>query len=162
MAVIGIDPGTAITGYGIVAEGQEGSLIPLAYGVIRTHKDLRPEERMAALYTQLTLILSEYQPEYGAVERLFFQQNVRTAFAVGEARGVILLALAQAGIPAFEYNPVDIKQAVAGYGRAGKKQVQEMVRVLLNLQQVPAPDDAADALAAAICHINSYRIKGLI
>jgi len=117
---------------------------------------------LAALYTQLTLILSEYQPEYGAVERLFFQQNVRTAFAVGEARGVILLALAQAGIPAFEYNPVDIKQAVAGYGRAGKKQVQEMVRVLLNLQQVPAPDDAADALAAAICHINSYRIKGLI
>jgi crossover junction endodeoxyribonuclease RuvC len=161
MAVIGIDPGTAITGFAIVVQSSDGGLTTPAYGVIRTEKILRPEERLAELYARLCEILTEYRPEHGAVERLFFQQNVRTAFAVGEARGVILLALAQADIPAFEYNPMEVKQAVAGYGHADKRQVQEMTRALLRLEHVPSPDDAADALAVAICHIHSHRIRGL-
>lgn len=161
MAVIGIDPGTAITGFGIIDQADDGGLTTPAYGVIRTDKGLRPEERLAVLFGRLGEILNEHCPEHGAVERLYFQQNVRTAIAVGEARGVILLALAQAGIPAYEYNPMDVKQAVAGYGRADKRQVQEMTRVLLGLERVPWPDDAADALAIAICHIHSHRIRGL-
>ena len=161
MAVIGIDPGTAITGFGIIDQADDGGLTTPAYGVIRTDKGLRPEERLAVLYGRLGEILNEHRPEHGAVERLYFQQNVRTAIVVGEARGVILLALAQAGIPAYEYNPMDVKQAVAGYGRADKRQVQEMTRVLLGLERVPWPDDAADALAIAICHIHSHRIRGL-
>jgi len=162
MAVIGLDPGTAITGFGIVAETPAGGLTTPIYGVIRTEKSLRPEERLAELYTQLCAILNEHYPEHGAVERLYFQQNTRTAFAVGEARGIILLALAQAGIPVYEYDPVEVKQAVAGYGRADKKQVQEMTRVLLGLEHVPSPDDAADALAVAICHLHSRHIRGLV
>lgn len=151
MAVIGIDPGTAITGYGIVLERQSGNLVLVEYGVINTEKELSVETRLLSIYQQLQEVIKRHQLACGAVEKLYFQQNVRTALSVGQARGVILLALAEAKIPVFEYNPVDIKQAVSGYGRADKKQVQQMIRMLLNLEKVPTPDDAADALAVAIC-----------
>jgi crossover junction endodeoxyribonuclease RuvC len=159
MAVIGIDPGTAITGFGIIKENSDGSILPLDYGVIRTESNLKTEERLVSIYRQLTEVVSRQPIESAAVERLFFQKNTKTALSVGEARGVILLALAQAGIPLYEYNPVDIKQAVTGYGRADKSQMQQMVKVLLALDAIPQPDDAADALAVAICHINQRKFN---
>ncbi|MBM3137833.1 MAG: crossover junction endodeoxyribonuclease RuvC [Chloroflexi bacterium] len=155
--MIGIDPGTAITGFGIIEENLEGSLQVLEYGVIRTEPNLKPEEKLASIYTQLGDVISHQPIESAAVERLFFQKNTKTALSVGEARGVILLALTQNGIPLYEYNPVDIKQAVTGYGRADKPQMQQMVKVLLALHEIPRPDDAADALAIAICHIHQRK-----
>ncbi len=116
-------------------------------------------ERLLELYRSLKEILLLHQPESGAVEKLFFQRNVRTALSVGQARGVAMLALAEQGIAIAEYNPMEVKQAVTGYGSAEKKQVQEMVRALLHLEQIPKPDDAADALAVAICHLHSTTIK---
>jgi crossover junction endodeoxyribonuclease RuvC len=157
MAVIGIDPGTAITGFGIIEENPQGSLQVLDYGVIRTEAHLKPEERLASIYQQLGDVISRRPIESAAVERLFFQKNAKTALSVGEARGVILLTLTQKGIPIYEYNPVDIKQAVTGYGRADKPQMQQMVKVLLELDEIPRPDDAADALAIAICHIHQRK-----
>jgi crossover junction endodeoxyribonuclease RuvC len=159
MAVIGIDPGTAITGFGIIEENPDGSIRPLDYGVIRTGSHLKPEERLASIYQQLDEVVSNYDIDCAAVERLFFQKNTKTALSVGEARGVILLALTQKGIPLYEYNPVDIKQAVTGYGRADKPQMQQMVKVLLSLDELPTPDDAADALAVAICHVNQRKFN---
>lgn len=157
MAVIGIDPGTAITGYGIIHEGSAGDLTALSYGVILTENSIPMQSRLLIIYEQLRKLLEIHKPESGAVERLYFQQNVRSALSVGQARGVILLALADSKIPVFEYNPVDIKQAVSGYGRADKKQIQQMIKAILNLDEAPQPDDAADALAVAICHINSRK-----
>lgn len=157
MAVIGIDPGTAITGFGIIEENTEGSIKAVEYGVFRTETKLKPEERLASIYQQLNEVVSRHVIESAAVERLFFQKNTKTALSVGEARGVILLALTQKGIPLYEYNPVDIKQAVTGYGRADKPQIQQMVKVLLALDDIPRPDDAADALAIAICHIHQRK-----
>lgn len=157
MAVIGIDPGTAITGFGIIEENLDGSIHPVSFGVIRTDSKLGAERRLVSIYEQLEEIVAHNVIESAAVERLFFQKNTKTALAVGEARGVILLNLAQNRIPISEYNPMDIKQAVTGYGRADKRQVQEMVKVLLGLKTIPKPDDAADALAIAICHIHQKR-----
>ncbi len=161
MLVIGIDPGTARTGYGLIRETPEGNLDTLTYGVIETPPHTPPEQRLLQLYTELQQILLLHRPDSGAVEKLFFQRNVTTAIAVGQARGVILLALAQAGLPVGEYNPMDVKQAVVGYGGAEKKQVQQMVTMLLSLESIPQPDDAADALAVAICHLHSSRMKSL-
>ncbi len=154
---LGIDPGTATTGYGLVRENRDGSLTTIAHGVILTSKELSQPERLDLLYQQLNKIIVEFKPEICAVEKLFFQKNVKTAIDVGQARGVILLCLAQAGLSIGEYTPNEIKQAVAGYGSADKKQMQEMVRVLLNLESIPKPDDAADALAVAITHLAIYR-----
>ncbi len=162
MAVIGIDPGTAITGFGIIEENTDGSIQPLDYGVIRTESSLKPEERLVSIYRQLGEVVSRHRIESAAVEKLFFQKNAKTALSVGEARGVILLALTQKGIPLYEYNPVDIKQAVTGYGRADKPQMQQMVKVLLELDEIPRPDDAADALAVAICHIHQRKFSDAI
>jgi crossover junction endodeoxyribonuclease RuvC len=161
MLVIGIDPGTATTGYGLVREGDDGSLQVLDYGVILTPPDLPMPERLLELYQKLTDLLLLHRPESSAVEKLFFQRNVRTALSVGQARGVVLLALAEAGLPIGEYTPLEVKQAVTGYGGADKNQVQQMVRSLLNLADIPRPDDAADALAVAICHLHSARINSL-
>jgi crossover junction endodeoxyribonuclease RuvC len=161
MLVIGIDPGTAITGYGLVKEAEDGSLAVVDYGAIVTPPDQMMSKRLLQLYQDLKELLNLHQPESGAVEKLFFARNVRTALTVGQARGVSLLALAEAGIPHEEYAPLEIKQAVAGYGGADKNQVQQMVRALLNLREVPKPDDAADALAIAICHLHSAKIKAL-
>lgn len=161
MAVIGIDPGTAITGYGIVEEGQDGSLKTLNYGVFQTYPRESPGERLESLYQQLNEVVVSHSISSAAVENLYFQKNIKTAISVGQARGVILLNLAANRIPVFEYNPVDIKQAVTGYGRADKRQIQEMVKVLLGLKDIPNPDDAADALAIAICHIHQRKMNSL-
>lgn len=154
---LGIDPGTATTGYGLVRLEPDGSLVSVKYGVILTPKESSAPARLETLYDQLRELLDEYKPETAAVEKLFFQRNVTTALAVGQARGVVMLCLQQAGIEAFEYTPNEIKQAVAGYGSAQKKQVQEMVRALLLLDEIPKPDDAADALAVAITHLHTKR-----
>lgn len=154
---LGIDPGTATTGYGLVRLERDGSLLVVKYGVITTPKNTPLAERLVILYNQMQELLREHKPETAGVEKLFFQRNVSTAIAVGQARGVMLLSLAQAGLEVFEYTPNEIKQAVAGYGSAGKRQMQEMVRVLLELDSIPKPDDAADALAVAITHLHSSR-----
>lgn len=160
MLVIGIDPGIATTGYGLVRERQDGSLETVAYGAILTPANTPLAERLLDLHEQLSKILLLHQPLSGAVEKLFFQRNVRTAITVGQARGVAMLALAQAGVRVAEYTPLEVKQAVVGYGGADKNQVQQMVRALLELPGVPRPDDTADALAIAICHVHSYRLRG--
>ena len=154
MLALGIDPGTATTGYGFIRIEPDGSLLAVKYGVITTPKDTPASERLVMLYDQLQDLLQEYKPETAAVEKLFFQRNITTAIAVGQARGVMLLSLAQAGLDVFEYTPNEIKQA---YGSAGKRQMQEMVRVLLTLDDIPRPDDAADALAVAITHLHTNR-----
>jgi crossover junction endodeoxyribonuclease RuvC len=159
MLVIGIDPGIATTGYGLLRERPDGSLETVAYGAILTPAHTSLAERLLELYRQLSAILLLHQPRSGAVEKLFFQRNVRTAINVGQARGVAMLALAQSGVQVAEYTPLEVKQAVVGYGGADKNQVQQMVRALLGLPEVPRPDDTADALAIAICHMHSYRLK---
>ena len=132
-------------------------MIAVKYGVILTPKEATASERLVMLYDQLHELINEYHPEIAAVEKLFFSRNVTTALAVGQARGVVMLCLEQAGIQAFEYTPNEVKQAVAGYGSAQKKQMQEMVRALLALDSIPRPDDAADALAIAITHLSTKR-----
>jgi crossover junction endodeoxyribonuclease RuvC len=154
---LGIDPGTATTGYGLVRIEPDGSMVAVKYGVILTPKEATASSRLVMLYNELHSIIDEYQPEIAAVEKLFFSRNVTTALAVGQARGVVMLCLEQSGIDAFEYTPNEVKQAVAGYGSAEKKQVQEMVRALLALDSIPKPDDAADALAIAITHLSTKR-----
>ena len=161
MLVLGIDPGTAITGYGLVREGSEG-LVLADYGVVTTPAGWPLPQRLQIIYQELGRVIRQHQPEAAAVEELFFSRNVRTALSVGHARGVVLLALADAGLPTFEYKPLEVKQAIAGYGGADKQQVQEMVRMLLNLDHVPQPDDAADAVAVAVCHIHSARMAALV
>lgn len=162
MAVIGIDPGTAITGYGIVEEARDGNLTALTYGVIQTPTGIEMPARLLILYRQLTDILHLHRPLSGAVEKLFFQRNVRTALSVGQARGVVLLALEEQNLPIGEYSPLEIKQSVAGYGAADKHQVQVMVKTLLGLVEIPQPDDAADALAIAICHIHNNKYQQIL
>jgi crossover junction endodeoxyribonuclease RuvC len=154
---LGIDPGTATTGYGLVRIEPDGSLVAVKYGVLLTPKESTASARLVMLYDQLRDVLNEYKPELAAVEKLFFARNVTTALAVGQARGVVMLAIEQAGIEVFEYTPKEVKNAVAGYGGADKRQVQEMVRALLQLDSIPKPDDAADALAIAITHLNTKR-----
>lgn len=153
MLVLGVDPGTAITGFGFVRrEGQR--LAAVEYGAIRTPAGLQLAERLRQIFTDLTQLLTEYQPDCVAVEKLFFNRNTTTAMAVGQARGVVLLAAARNGIPVAEYAPQEIKQAATGLGRSGKGQVGYMVQALLGLPSVPTPDDVCDALAVAICHLN--------
>jgi crossover junction endodeoxyribonuclease RuvC len=161
MLVIGIDPGTATTGYGLVRENEDGSLNVEDFGVIQTAPELPMPQRLLELHQALQKIVLLHQPSGGAVEKLFFQRNVRTALSVGQARGVALLALAEARITVAEYTPMEVKQAIAGYGGADKNQVQQMVKALLGLDEIPRPDDAADALAVAICHLHSARIRSL-
>ncbi len=155
MLVIGIDPGTAITGYGLVREQSDGTLRLVDYGVIQTRATLTPPQRLLELHQRLREILLLHQPDCAAVEKLFFQRNVRTAFGVGQARG------AHVGAGCTKKTTREGKPGVVGYGGADKNQVQHMVRALLNLEEIPSPDDAADALAVAICHIHSAKIKAL-
>ncbi|HVP20983.1 MAG TPA: crossover junction endodeoxyribonuclease RuvC [Anaerolineaceae bacterium] len=162
MLALGIDPGTATTGYGLVREAPQGTLEVVDFGVILTPAGEKPEIRLLLLYNELKKFLLLHRPETVAVEKLFFQRNVTTAISVGQARGIILLCMAEAGIQVFEYSPLEVKQAVAGYGGAQKKQVQQMVKAILNLDRIPQPDDAADALAIAICHLHSNRLAGLV
>ncbi|MEJ2757399.1 MAG: crossover junction endodeoxyribonuclease RuvC [Anaerolineales bacterium] len=162
MLVLGIDPGTATTGYGLVNQTSDGRLEAIAFGAILTPKNLPMPDRLAQLYQELNEVILLHRPDSSAVEKLFFQKNVKTAISVGQGRGVVLLALAQAGLPIGEYTPNEIKQAVTGYGSADKHQMQEMVRMLLELPERPKPDDAADALAVAICHLHNSRYQQLI
>ena len=161
MLVLGIDPGTVITGYGLVREDDE-ALALVDCGVITTPAGQPLAERLQAIYRGLASVIQVHQPSVAAVEELFFSRNVKTALSVGHARGVTLLALADAGLPIHEYKPLEIKQAIAGYGGADKHQVQEMVRLLLGLDEAPQPDDAADAVAVAVCHIHSARMVALL
>ncbi len=155
--VLGIDPGTATTGYGLVRSRVDGSLESISYGTICTPAGVAAHQRLSMLFHELNDLLLLHRPDSCAVEKLFFQRNISTAIAVGQARGVVMLAISEAGLDVTEYTPNEVKQAVAGYGKAGKKQVQEMVRVLLALPEIPQPDDAADALAIAITHLNTQR-----
>lgn len=162
MLALGIDPGTATTGYGLVREQENGSITAVEFGVILTPAGMPMEQRLLELYRQLKSILLLHRPDTGAVEKLFFQRNVTTAIAVGQARGVALLAMAEANLRVGEYTPMEVKQAVAGYGGADKRQVQLMVTALLGLPEIPHPDDAADALAVAICHLHTARFTKLM
>jgi len=155
--VIGIDPGTAITGYGLIREQENGELEWIAHGVVTTSSDWDEPRRLFKLYQNLGKIISTYKPDCCAVEKLFFQKNVKTAISVGQGRGAALIAAAASELPVGEYTPLEVKLAVVGYGNADKKQVQQMVKVLLGLSDIPQPDDAADALAVAICHLHSTR-----
>jgi len=151
MRILGIDPGTGITGFGII-EAKNGKFTMVDAGVIRTPAHQALELRLETIHADLGEIIKEFKPEVASIEQLFFAQNITTAISVSHARGVMMLACMQAKMDINEYTPLQIKQALTGYGRAEKKQMQEMVKILLNLQQTPKPDDCADALAAAICH----------
>ena len=158
MRILGIDPGYAILGWGVI-EKKGSSFIPIAYGSLETDKDMPMPERLKVLYSGLMEIIAEYEPEEPSVEELYFINNAKTAIFVGQARGVALLACINSGVELFEYTPLQIKTAMTGFGRAEKKQIQSMVKMILNLDSVPKPDDTADALAAAICHGYSGEMK---
>ncbi len=156
MRILGIDPGIAIVGWGIIEYDGFGKKIrPVAFGAVTTASTEKTEDRILTVFDELSAIIEKYQPECVAVEELFFNTNQKTGIIVAEARGVILLAARRAGLPIYEYTPLQIKHAVVGYGRADKHQVIEMVTMFLGLAKPPKPDDTADALAAAICHAHS-------
>ncbi|MEQ8673346.1 MAG: crossover junction endodeoxyribonuclease RuvC [Aggregatilineales bacterium] len=159
--VLGIDPGTATIGYGVVRELNDGSLQAIDFGVIKTYPKDVMWDRLNIIYSELTRIIKQHQPDRAAVEELFFAKNVTTAITVAQGRGVILLALAQADLQIAEYKPNQVKQSITGYGGAGKPQMQEMVRALLGLEEIPKPDDAADALGIAITDIHSMHYTSL-
>lgn len=162
MRVLGIDPGYAIVGWGVV-DYAGNRFAPVDFGAVCTPAGMAFEQRLAQVYDGVRQIIARTQPEVLAIEKLFYQHNQTTVIGVAEARGVVLLAAAQAGLPIYEYTPMQVKQAVTGYGKAVKKQVQEMTRLLLHLQAVPKPDDTADALAMAIthCHTSGNRLDRL-
>ncbi len=160
MRILGVDPGMARMGWGVI-EGEEEPYC-ITYGTLTTPAGQPVAGRLFSLFRDLRQVVDRYRPEAAALEELYFARNVRTAFAVGQARGVALVALAEAGLPVYEYSPLEVKQAVTGYGQAEKAQVQQMVRALLGLEEVPRPDDAADALAVALCHFHSARMQRLI
>lgn len=162
MRVLGIDPGTATTGYAlVVGEPGQGDPRLAEYGTIRTTPPTPMPERLAAIHAALGGLIGELAPDALAVEELFFSTNVSTALTVGQARGVILLAAAQAHVPVHEYKPMEVKQALTGHGGADKRQVQDMLRILLDLVEIPRPDDAADAVAIALCHLQLARYRAL-
>ncbi|MBE6915624.1 MAG: crossover junction endodeoxyribonuclease RuvC [Ruminococcaceae bacterium] len=154
MVVLGIDPGYAIVGYGLV-EFKNQKLTPLQYGAIRTAADQPISARLNEIYNDMTHLLDAFQPDCVAMERLYFNTNEKTAINVSQARGVLLLACEQAGKQVFEYTPLQVKMSVVGYGRAEKRQVMELTQRILGLKEIPKPDDAADALAIAVCHAHS-------
>lgn len=158
MIILGIDPGIAIVGYSIV-ECSGNKFRAIDYGCITTKSNELFPDRIKTIYDRLLAIIDEYQPDDLAIEELFFNKNVKTAIKVGQARGVEILAGINRGLGIYEYTPLQIKQAVVGYGRADKRQVQEMVKILLNLKEIPKPDDAADALAIALCHGAGLKFK---
>ena len=158
MKILGIDPGIGRTGWGVI-ENQKSKIKCQKFGCIETESTLTISERLVELHTAIAAIIAEYQPDEFAVEELFFNTNAKTAFVVGQARGVVLLAAAQNNIPVAIYTPLQVKIAVTGYGRAEKKQIGEMVKMLLKLPSIPKPDDTADALAIALTHAFSYKMK---
>ena len=160
MVILGIDPGLAIVGYGVIESIGNRNRI-LDYGCITTDSNILSPERLKIIYRELISIIHKYNPKDMAIEELFFNKNVKTAINVGQARGVEILAGINSGLGIYEYTPLQIKQSVTGYGRADKRQVQDMIKLLLNLEEIPRPDDAADALAVAICHSSCLKIKDM-
>lgn len=160
MLVLGIDPGLETTGYGLVEEAN-GRLRALDFGVIRTARSQPLPDRLLVLHRGISQILRDREPVAVAIEELFFRRNVTSAIGVGQARGVIVLAVAERGLPLWEYTPSQVKQAVTGYGRADKEQIGRVLQLLLGLEVIPRPDDAGDALGLAICHLNHHRIGDL-
>jgi crossover junction endodeoxyribonuclease RuvC len=158
LRILGIDPGIAIVGFGFIDKA--GSrLVPVQYGCIQTEANTDPAVRLRDIYDALLQLIEKYKPDAVAIEKLFFNRNVTTALTVGQARGVIMLAAVQKGLSIAEYTPLQVKQAIVGYGKAEKHQVQEMVRMFLHLRAAPKPDDVADALAIAICHAHSSTLQ---
>lgn len=161
MVIMGIDPGFAITGYGVVKyEGNKFSV--LDYGAVTTEASMKLSQRLLVLYEGLEELIGKYRPDAISIEELFFNKNIKTALTVGHGRGVAVLAAAKSGVDIFEYTPLQVKQSVVGYGRAEKAQIQQMVKAILNLSAIPKPDDVADALAVAICHGNSHRMGAIL
>lgn len=160
LRVLGIDPGTATTGWAVLEE-KNGKIAPLAFGHISTAKDKTDEKRLLEASADLQEIIEKYRPQEAAVEALFFFKNKKTIIQIGQARGAILLTLEQKNVTIFNYTPLQVKQALTGYGRAEKKQIQLMIKNILKLRSIPKPDDTADALAIALCHINSRKINNL-
>lgn len=158
MRIIGIDPGTATTGFSIM-EYLNGNLKVLDYGCICTKKEFSQSSRLNQIAKDLSTIIKKWRPEKAAIEKLFFQNNIKTAMTVSEARGVIMQKLEEKGIEISEYTPLEIKNSICGYGKADKKMMQQMVKLYLNMASTPQPDDAADAIAISICHANSVGLK---
>ena len=158
MIILGIDPGIAIVGWGVLS-CENGRMTPLGYGSIQTEAGLKVEERLCRIHKTLTDIIHHFKPDVLSVEELFWNTNQKTGIVVAEARGVILLTAREEGVPVFEYTPLQVKQAIVGYGRAEKRQVIAMVTAVLNLKKPPKPDDTADALALAICHGHCAALK---
>ncbi|TDF97658.1 crossover junction endodeoxyribonuclease RuvC [Paenibacillus piri] len=158
MRIMGIDPGIAIVGFGLI-DKQGSRLVPVQYGCIQTEAHTDSALRLKMVYDSMVQLIDTYKPDAVAIEKLFFNRNVTTAMSVSQARGVLLLAAVQKGLELGEYTPLQVKQAIVGYGKAEKKQVQEMVRMFLRLSAVPKPDDVADALAVAICHAHSSAMQ---
>ncbi|SMP49491.1 crossover junction endodeoxyribonuclease RuvC [Anoxynatronum buryatiense] len=160
MIIMGIDPGLAITGFGLVHFEQNHFQV-IQYGVIRTESKQPLPDRLLQIHQGIQTLIKQYKPEAVAVEELFFNTNAKSALLVGQARGVVVVTAAAASLPVYEYTPLQVKQGIAGYGRAEKKQVQHMTKTLLNLKEIPRPDDAADALAIAVCHAHTGHFKQL-
>ncbi len=161
MLVLGIDPGTATTGYGFVSEETDGTVVAVAYGAIITAPKTPMPQRLQKIYREVTRLIAEHKPDEASIEEMFFGKNVTAAIHVAQGRGVALMAMADANLPIREYKPAQIKQSIAGYGNAPKEQMQEMVRTLLDLETIPKPDDAADALAIALTALQSSRWERL-
>ena len=161
MIILGFDPGIAIVGFGLI-EKKGNQIKPIQYGSIQTKANLETGIRLKQIYDSVKEIISKYKPDAVSIEKLYFNRNVTTALTVGQARGILMLAAVEADIPIFEYTPLQIKQALVGYGRAEKKQIQEMVKLYLSLKEIPKPDDVADALATAICHAHSAKMTKII
>lgn len=161
MIILGIDPGYAIVGIGVI-EYKGGKSRYIKHCAITTPAGMATTERLKIIYNEINLLLDEYKPDAVAIEELFFNSNQKTAIMVAQARGVLLVACANRNIPLFEYTPLQVKQSLTGYGRADKKQIQTMVKMLLGLNAIPKPDDAADALAIAITHAQSSRLSNML
>lgn len=161
MIIIGIDPGYAIVGVGVV-EYKGNKFRPIEYTAITTPAGMDTVDRLKKIYDEMAMLIDKHKPDAMAIEELFFNSNQKTAINVAQARGVILVAAANKGVPVREYTPLQVKQSVTGYGRADKKQIQEMVKLILHLNVIPKPDDAADALALAICHAHSNKMNNLL
>lgn len=160
MKVLGIDPGTATTGWAVLEE-KNGKIIPVAYGHISTSPESRTANRLKEVSDDLERIIKKYRPQESAVEDIFFFKNLKTAVKVSQSRGAMLLTLENLKVSIYEYTPLQIKQAITGYGRADKNQIQQMVKNILKLKNIPKPDDTADAIAVALCHIQSRKMLGL-
>ena len=155
MIILGIDPGTAATGYGLI-KIEKGNIQIIDWGCIKTLAGVSPGLRLQTIYGELNKIIKKFKPDVAVIEKLFFNQNVKTALSVGQARGVVLLVVTKYGLEVGEYTPLEVKLALTGYGRAQKRQVQEMVKRVFKMEEIPKPDDAADALAIALCYVHSH------